>query len=48
MQDTNKSDTGQEFEIGRYRLVWTKTSVTIRRSDIMKEILDAGRSLDDY
>lgn len=48
MQDKNKSDTGQEFEIGRYRLLWTKTSVTVRRSDIMKEILDAGRSLTDY
>jgi hypothetical protein len=48
MQDNNTTDTTQEFEIGRYRLAWNKTSVLIRRSDIMKEILEAGRSLDDY
>lgn len=48
MQDSGNSDGGQDFEIGRYRLSWTKTSVLIRRSDIMKEILEAGRSLSDY
>ena len=48
MQEKPGSDDTQEFEIGRYRLTWNKSSVVLKRSDIMKEILDAGRSLDDY
>ena len=48
MQEKPGSDDVQEFELGRYRLRWTKSSIIFRRSDIMKEVLDAGRSLDDY
>ena len=48
MEDTSAADAEQEFEIGRYRLGWAKKTIVIRRSDIMKEILDAGRSLADY
>jgi hypothetical protein len=48
MQDTSATDHTQEFDIGRYRLGWTKSYVVLRRSDIMKEILNAGRSLADY
>jgi hypothetical protein len=48
MQDDSKNDAPQEYEIGRYRLSWTKTSVQFRRSDIMKEVIEAGRSLSDY
>ncbi len=48
MQENPKSEDPQEFEVGRFRLSWTKSSVVLRRSDIMKEVLDAGRSLDDY
>ena len=48
MQEDSKTET-QEFSIGeRYRLAWNKSSLIIRRSDIMKEVLDAGRSLSDY
>lgn len=35
-------------EAGRYHLTWTRSSLIIRRSDIMKEIIDAGGSLDAY
>jgi len=48
MQDNSATDTRQEYAIGRYTLSWTKTSVLIRRTDIMEEILAAGRSLADY
>ena len=48
MQDNNATDTKQEYAIGRYTLSWTKTSVLIRRTDIMQEITAAGRSLADY
>jgi hypothetical protein len=48
MQDNNATDSTQESQIERYRLSLNKTSLAIRRSDIMKEILDAGRSLSDY
>ncbi|HSQ78943.1 MAG TPA: hypothetical protein VLN91_08620 [Nitrospirota bacterium] len=48
MQDNSATDTNQEYAIGRYTLSWTKTSVLIRRTDIMEEILAAGRSLSDY
>lgn len=48
MEDKTESDDAREYAIGRYRLIWSKTSLLIRRSDIMKEVLDAGRSLTDY
>ena len=48
MQDNSATDTNQEYAIGRYTLNWTKTSVLIRRTDIMQEITTAGRSLADY
>lgn len=48
MQYTSRTNAAQNFEIGRYRLTWSDSSVLIRRSDIMKEILEAGRSLSDY
>lgn len=48
MQDNSATDTNQEYTIGRYTLSWTKTSVLIRRTDIMQEIMAAGRSLSDY
>ena len=48
MKDNAQSDEPQEFEIGRYRLTWKNSSILFRRGDIMKEIQDAGRSLDDY
>lgn len=48
MQDNSATDTNQEYTIGRYTLSWTKTSLLIRRTDIMQEITAAGRSLADY
>jgi hypothetical protein len=49
MQYKSKGEATQEFDIGgKYRLSWEKGSIVIRRADIMKEILEAGRSLDDY
>jgi hypothetical protein len=48
MQDTGPTDKMQELEIGRYRLFWKNGSVVLRRTDIMKEVLEAGRSLSDY
>jgi hypothetical protein len=48
MEDDSETDVKQESEVGRYRLSWTKSSVLIRRTDIMQEILGAGRSLADY
>ena len=48
MQSAPASDAAQDYEVGRYRLSLAKTSVAMRRTDVMKEILDAGRSLADY
>jgi hypothetical protein len=48
MQEDPKSDEAQEFEVGRFRLVWNESSIVLRRSDIMQEVIDAGRSLNDY
>ncbi len=48
MEDNSPTDVAQEFAVGRYELHWTKTSVLVRRADIAKEILNAGRSLADY
>jgi len=45
---TASSDAAQDYEVGRYRLTLGKTSVDVRRADIVKEIVDAGRSLADY
>ncbi len=47
IEKNSRNDT-QEFDVGRYNVSWTGESVLIRRSDIMKEIVDAGRSLTDY
>lgn len=38
----------QIAELGKYNLTWTKYSLIIRRSDLMKEIVDAGRSVEAY
>ncbi|HUI68796.1 MAG TPA: PEGA domain-containing protein [Nitrospirota bacterium] len=48
LEDTSAADTEQEQEMGRYKLRWTKTSVNIRRADVMNEIVAAGKSLSDY
>ncbi len=48
MQDTSSMDLGQEFNAGRFHINWNKTSVQMMRTDIMNEIITAGRSLADY
>jgi hypothetical protein len=48
LEDASVADTEQEQEMGRYKLKWSKTSVIIRRADVMIEIVAAGKSLSDY
>ena len=48
LEDTSTVDTEQAMAMEIYKLSWTKTSVTIRRMDIMNEIAAAGKSLSDY
>lgn len=48
LEDTGAADTEREEEMGRYKLKWTKTSVIIRRADVMIESVAAGKSLFDY
>jgi len=38
----------QTVEVGRYQLMWTRSSLIIRRSDIMKEVVEAGGALEAY
>ncbi len=37
-----------EADAGRYHLTWSKAALVIRRSDIIKEIVDSGGSVDAY
>ncbi len=37
-----------EADAGRYHLTWSKAALIIRRSDIIKEIVDSGGSVDAY
>jgi hypothetical protein len=46
--DTASADAAQKLDQGRYHITWSKSSMIIRRSDIMKEVLDAGDSLEAY
>lgn len=48
LEDTGAADTEREQEMGRYKLKWTKTSVIVRRADVMIESVAAGKSLSDY
>lgn len=48
LEDTGAADTEREQEMGRYKLKWTRTSVIIRRADVMLESVAAGKSLSDY
>jgi len=42
------ADKPQAATVGRYHLTWTKSSLIIRRADIMKEIADSGGLIDAY
>ena len=49
IEDTSVSDNASvAAEAGRYHLTWSKASLVIRRSDIMKEIVDSGGSVEAY
>ncbi len=48
LEDTAVNETPLESAAGRYHLTWSKASLIIRRSDIMKEVLDSGGSLEAY
>ena len=46
--DTAAGDVPQKLDLGKYQVSWTKSSMVIRRSDILKEITDAGDSIEAY
>jgi hypothetical protein len=46
--DATVADTPQTVDLAGYHLIWTRSSLIIRQSDIMKEIVDAGGSLEAY
>jgi outer membrane biosynthesis protein TonB len=49
LEDTAVTDNAPvTAEAGRYHLTWSKASLIIRRSDIMKEIIDTGGSVEAY
>jgi len=48
MENTSASDTSQAWEVGRYHITWSKTSLVIRRSDLMKEVVAAGGAVEAY
>ena len=48
VKDMRPDDARKEAIHDRYALFLTKNSMIIRRVDIMKEVLDAGRKLSDY
>lgn len=48
LEDRSPSDTALVRDAGRYHLTWTKSSLVIMRSDLMKEVLDSGGSVEAY
>jgi hypothetical protein len=48
LEDATAADTVLSGALGRYRVAWSKTSLIIRRADIMKEITDSGGVLEAY
>ena len=48
LEDATIAEKAQVATLGRYPLTWTKSSLIIRRADIMKEITDSGGVVDAY
>jgi hypothetical protein len=48
LEDTAPSETAMSRDLGRYHLTWTKSSLIIRRSDIMKEVINSGGTVEAY
>ena len=46
LEDTAGSP--QAAELGRYHITWSKSSLVIRRSDIMKEVVESGGAVEAY
>jgi hypothetical protein len=48
LEDSSETDKPQTAVAGRYVVVWSRSSLVIRRSDIMKEITDSGGVAEAY
>ncbi len=48
MEDETPDSAALTAENGRYQATWRKTSLVIRRTDIVKEIIDSGGAVDAY
>ncbi len=48
LEDATSADSPVSGSLGRYRVVWSKSLLVIRRSDIMKEIADSGGLVEAY
>jgi outer membrane biosynthesis protein TonB len=48
LEDTAPSDTALSRDLGRYHLTWSKSSLIIRRSDIMNEVINSGGTVEAY
>ncbi len=48
LEDTANNNTPLAAQIGRYHLTWTKSSLVVRRSDVMREVTAAGGLVEAY
>ncbi len=48
LEDKSDTEFSIERETGRYTMTWSKTSLTLRRSDIIKQIRAAGGDIEVY
>jgi len=48
MEDAKTTDNPQAAEVGRYHITWSRSSLVVRRSDIMKEVVAAGGMVEAY
>lgn len=47
-EDNSAADTARELIMERYALGWTKSLIVIRRSDVMKAIIETGGDVKNY
>ena len=48
MENSSASDNSQAWEVGRYHITWARSSLVIRRADLMKEVVAAGGAVEAY
>lgn len=48
LTDATIAGSAQSVELAGYTLTWTRSSLVIRRSDIMREVVDSGGALEAY